>query len=79
MALRVRYDPDTREITSVGTPGHDFPLHAFDLEAAEIVDATVERQRKGGRPAAIKLANDTIVEEIWPPPNNYLYEGGPEP
>jgi hypothetical protein len=79
MALRVRYDPDTREITSVGTPGHDFPLHAFNIVGEQLEGATIERQRKGGRPAAIRLGDDTIVEEIWPPPNNYLYEGGPEP
>jgi hypothetical protein len=73
MALHVRYDPDSRAIISEGRPGHDFPLHEFDITTEQLEGATVERRRKGGHLAAIRLADDTIVEETWPPPAD-LYD-----
>jgi hypothetical protein len=78
--MKLLYDEETGEITQVGTRlGYDIILHAFNLEAAQIVGATLERKRNGGRPAAIRLSDDSVVEEIWPPPNDYLYHDGPEP
>ncbi len=70
MGLRVRYDAETGEITQVGRPGHDFALHAFDVTPEQLVGATVERLH---RPSQIRLADNTIVQETWPPPAD-LYD-----
>jgi hypothetical protein len=64
MALHVKYDPDTGEIVWPLKPGE--MVAEFDIAEEQLEGATVERQRKGGHPAAIRLADDTIVEENWP-------------
>jgi hypothetical protein len=70
MALRVRYNKDTGAITSVGRPGRDFKVYEFDVTPEQLVGATVERYRRGGwnEGAQIRLADDTILTETWPPP-----------
>jgi hypothetical protein len=72
--MKLLYDEDTGAITQVGTRlGYDIVLHEFDITTEQLVGATVERQRHGGRPAAIRLADDTIITETWPPPRD-LYD-----
>jgi hypothetical protein len=71
--MHIRYDPETGQITAIGRPGsQDSILHEFDITEEQLVGATAVREHP--RPAQIRLADNTIVSETWPPPRD-LYDG----
>jgi hypothetical protein len=70
--MRVWYDEETRAVTA---GGRNYYYEFAELTAEDIVGATVERLRKGGKPLAIRLADDRVVEEVWPAPAGPRYPG----
>jgi hypothetical protein len=71
LKMHIRYDAETGQITAIGRPGsQDFILHEFDISTEQLAGATVEREH---RPSKIRLADNTIVTETWPPPRD-LYD-----